>query len=254
MKKIKSILKKIKLSWLIVLFIMTSVMDVFSMKISEWPQIIKRCRIMKQQKQAKEYDKSLGILCVINCGGGTAKLYINKEELVESNGKQANLNELLKKHNICLGWPKGQWDKQKTWEIVYSKLLGQTEHEKTDAMFVPEELQRLLVDAKTIFKKFLITNNNDLITVLGSYIKENVFNQLFIYAKQDRDNVRRSQKFLVIYDKQFWQYVSSENSSDVIDNILNFSIQRNAQISIEYDNTRYELNIYSQPNFHRDLI
>jgi hypothetical protein len=264
MKTIKNNLKNIGLVRLIVLFAMTFVINVFSMKLSEWPKMVRRYKIIQKQKllkkqeqeQALQRDKSLHTLYAMSYIGRES--YIPQKELVDSDGKQINLRDLFKKHNICLGWPEELWDEEETWKKIYSELIQRATKEKADYMISPDELPRLLLDAKTIIKKFLITDDDDLPVILNTYIKKSGINRLFTYAKLKRvieeknlTHVRLPRKFLIILDKKTNRYISSEKSPEIIDTVLKFCINPISQrIGIDDYDTRYDLKIFAQKEYN----
>jgi hypothetical protein len=195
-------------------------------------------------------DNSLHTLYTMSYQG--KELYIPQKKLIDPNGKQVNLKELLKKHKILLGWPE-LWDTEETWKETYSRLIERTTEEKTTYMISLDELPKLLLDAKTTIKNFLITNDDDLPVILDNYFKKSGINRLLTYAKLEQvieeknlTHVRLPLKILIIRDKKTKNYVSNEKSPEIIDNILKLCINPGANINIDYDNTRYDLIIFAQ--------
>lgn len=200
-------------------------------------------------------DKSLHTLYRMSYQG--ENLYIHQEKLVNPDGKQVNLKKLFKKHNIGLGWPKNQWNKKETWRKTYSMFIERAEEEKTPYMTSPDELPKLLLDAKTIMKHFLITDDNDLPVICDNYFKKSGINRLFTYAKlkqvieeKNLTHVKLPKKILVIQDKKTKNYISSKKSPEIIDDILQFSINPGANININYDDTKYNLIIFAQKKWN----
>jgi len=254
-KKIKNSLRNIKLTRPIVLFAMIYIINIFSMEVSELPKmaIIQKGKLLEQHEQEKalQYDKSVHTFYIMKDTG--KKLYISQKELVNSDDKQVNLKELFKQYNICLGWPKSQWDEKETWQNAYSSLKERATKEKAHYMISSDELPRLLQDAKIILKNFLITNDNNFPIILNTYIKKSGINRLFTYAKLEQvierknlTHVRLPQKFLILFDKETNNYIASEKSREIIDGILNFSIEPfETHINITCG-TKYDLKIFAQ--------
>jgi hypothetical protein len=195
-------------------------------------------------------------------GGGSGRMfYIPHKELVDSDDKQVNLKEVFKKHNICPNWwhNEKEEEEEKMWQETSSRLTERAAKEKKHYMIASEELPNLLLDAKTIIKSFLITNDNDLprisddSTYNNDYFKKSGINRLFTYAELERvikqkslTHVRLPKKILVLQDRKTENYISSEKSPEIIDDILKFYVTPAGNISIGYDYTQYDLIIFAQ--------
>lgn len=197
-------------------------------------------------------DKSLDTLYQIHAGEA---LYIPLKDLVETNGDSTKLKELFKKNNLCLGWPEISWNHEEKWKQIYSKLMKRTENIDDPFMIPLDEIPRLLINAKSILKSFLITDDKDLnIPYQDNFIKKTGLNRLFTYARLDRvikeknlTNVRLPRKVLVIQNRKTGEYISSKKAPEIIDTILKLCISPfNGDVVINYDDTTYELRIFAQ--------
>lgn len=202
-------------------------------------------------------NKSLDTLYTIGdiYKGIGKKLYIPQEELIDSDGNPINLKELFEKHSIHLGWPDTQ-PKEKDWGKAYSQLLQRAKGGKTASennSISLDELSRILLDAKTLIKNFLINKDRRL---PPHYVKKTIgiLNRLFTYSKLEQvikekylTHVRLPLKILVIQDKNTGKYISSKESPEIIDTILKVYFNDLLDIvAIGYDNTRYNLIVFAQ--------
>ena len=124
-----------------------------------------------------------------------------------------------------------------------------------------DELPKIVLDAKTLIKKFLITDKKRPFP-LDHFVKKTrgSLNRLFTYTKLEQvikekhlTHVRLPLiKILVIVDKRTGKYISSKESPEIIDTILKVYFNTFLDVvTIGYDDTRYNLIVFAQKEINQ---
>jgi hypothetical protein len=183
-------------------------------------------------------------------------LYISKKELTQSGGKPLNLKKLFDKYNLCQiqVMTLDPWSEE-DWELAYSVLEERATQVFGKLIVVNslDKLPQLLIDAKTVVKSFLLTDDKELPYIQEHFIKKTGLNRLFTYAKLQRviekeklTHIRLPRKILTVRDQKSGKYVSSKEASKIIDNGLRVCIDNESlRFQIRFDSTKYELVIFA---------
>jgi len=116
------------------------------------------------------------------------------------------------------------------------------------------DLPRLVEDARSILKSFLLTEVKELPLIEERSVRKSGFNRLFTYAKLQQviikkklTHVRLPKKVLVVYDRSTHEYLSYESALNIIDKVIKAqAFATTAMVHIVNISKNYDFIIFAQ--------
>jgi hypothetical protein len=204
---------------------------------------------------AKIDDMSLTTMYIASYNG--VPLHMSEKELVQSDGKPQSLKKLFDQYNLCQVDIYGIQEPwlQEDWTEAYSELgeRATVVFKKRIVVNTLDELPKLLIDAKTLLKSFLLTDDKEFPYIQENFIKKSGLNRLFTYAKLQRviedkklTHIRLPRKILMVQDRESGKYMSTKEASKIIDDALHLCIiAGEIRFKIRFDSTKYDLVIFA---------
>lgn len=180
-------------------------------------------------------------------------LYVPKKEL----GGSFDLKKLFEDHHIFrFRWDIDESTEEEFWLTGTNRLIARAKGQEQPYNYEIEldYLPKLLSDAKSIIKSFLLSDDKELPSIEQQYIKKEGLNRLFTYAELQRviteeklSHIHLPRKILVIKNRKTGQYTPSKSAPDIIDNILKVYVCEIGKVRVKVDaeSDDYELIIFA---------